>query len=103
MTIERILQNEIEDSKIWYDREKDRSTYKRNLKKRIELMIWVLENMDNDGTDICKIIESKMDGILNKIKKTDSIFEMDLLDSELRILNWILYQVSSNEIERFDS
>lgn len=32
-------------------------------------------------------------------KKTDSIFEMDPLDSELRILNWILYQVSSNEIK----
>jgi hypothetical protein len=64
---------------------------------RIELMIWVLENMNNHGTDICKIIESRLNEIINKIKKTDSIFELDPLDSELRILNWILYQVCSND------
>jgi hypothetical protein len=64
---------------------------------RIELMIWVLENMNNHGTDICKIIESRLNEIINKIKKTDSIFELDPLDSELRILNWILYQVCSNK------
>ena len=96
---EQILQNEIKDSKIWYDREKEKSTYKRDLKKRIELMIWVLENMNNDGTDICKIIESRMNEIITKIKKTEGIFELDPLDNELRILNWILYQVCSNEIE----
>jgi hypothetical protein len=44
-----------------------------------------------------KIIESRMDEIITKIKKTDSIFELDPLDSELRILNWILYQVCNNE------
>ena len=92
-----MLQKEIQDSKIWYDREKDESTYKRDLKKRIELMIWVLENMNNGGTDICKILESRMDEIIIKIKKTESIFELDPLDSELRILNWILYQVCNNE------
>ena len=97
-----VLQKEIQDSKIWIERDKDESTYKRDLKKRIELMIWVLENMKNDGTDICKIIESRMDDILTKIKKTDSIFELDPLDSELRILNWILYQVSSNEIKKYN-
>jgi hypothetical protein len=52
--------------------------------------------MHNPNTDICKIIESKMDEILIKIKKTNNIFDMDPLDSELRILIWILYQVSSN-------
>ena len=103
MSLEQTLQKEIEDSKKWMERDKDESTYKRDLKKKIELMIWVLENMNNDSADICKIIESKMDEILGKIKKTDSIFELDPLDSELRILNWILYQVSSNEIKRFDS
>jgi hypothetical protein len=101
MGIEQTLEKDIQESKRWVDTAE--GVYKRDLITRIELINWVLENMDNDGTDICKIIESKMDGILNKIKKTDSIFEMDLLDSELRILNWILYQVSSNEIERFDS
>jgi hypothetical protein len=38
-----------------------------------------------------------MDEIITKIKKTDNIFELDPLDSELRILNWILYQVCSNK------
>jgi hypothetical protein len=39
------LQNEIEESK-WLDVEKDDSTYKRDLQKRIELMNWVLEKMN---------------------------------------------------------
>ena len=54
---------------------------------------------NEDGDDICKIIESRMDEIITKIKKTDNIFELDPLDSELRILNWILYRVCSNEIK----
>ena len=99
MTVEQILQKEIEDSKKWMERDKDESTYKRDLKKRIELINWVLENMQNPNTNICKKIESRMDEILIKIRKTNSVFEMDPLDSELRILNWILYQVSSNEIQ----
>ena len=95
MRTEQILNKELEESQLWLSREKDESTYKRDLKKRIELINWVLENMKNPNTNICKLIESKMDEILIKIKKTNSIFEMDPLDSELRILNWILYQVSS--------
>lgn len=95
--IEQVLQKEILDSKKWIERDKDESTYKRDLKKRIELINWVLENMQNPNNNICKIIESKMDEILIRIKKTDSIFELDPLDSELRILNWILYQVCSNK------
>jgi hypothetical protein len=95
MTIQQILQEEIQESKRWIDTAE--GVYKRDLSKRIELMIWVLEKMKNDGTDICKIIESRMDEIVTKIRKTDSIFELDPLDSELRILNWILYQVCSNE------
>jgi hypothetical protein len=98
--IEQTLQEEIKESKRWIDKAK--GVYKRDLSKRIELMIWVLENMKNDGTDICKIIESRMDEIINKIKKTESIFELDPLDSELRILNWILYQVCSNEIKNLN-
>ena len=67
-------------------------------------MIWVLENMKNDGTDICKIIESRMDEIIIiKIIKTDSIFELDPLDSEWRILNWILYHVCSNTEKNFEN
>jgi len=32
----------------------------------------------------------------------DSIFEADPLDSEVRILDWILYIVCSNEIKMFE-
>jgi hypothetical protein len=91
MGIQQTLQDEIQESRRWVD--KAEGVYKRDLGKKIELMIWVLDNMKNDGTDICKIIESRMDEIITKIKKTDNIFELDPLDSELRILNWILYHV----------
>jgi hypothetical protein len=43
-----------------------------------------------------------MNEIIVKINKTDSIFEADSLDSELRILDWILYQVCSNKIKEFE-
>lgn len=33
MTVEQELQTEIDESKKWLDREKDESTYKRDLKK----------------------------------------------------------------------
>jgi len=46
MTVEQILLQEIEESKMRYDREKDECTYKRDLRKRIELINWVLENME---------------------------------------------------------
>ena len=45
MTVDQILQQEIRDSELWFSREKDESTYKRDLKKRIDLINWVLENM----------------------------------------------------------
>ena len=97
MTVEQILQKEIKDARIWYEREKDESTYKRDLKKRIELINWVLESMKTSNTKICEIIESRMIEITKKINKTGSIFEADPLHSELRILDWILYQVCSND------
>jgi hypothetical protein len=40
-----------------------------------------------------------MDEIVKEINKRDSVIEQDSLDSELRILDWILYQVCSNEIK----
>jgi len=92
--IEQILQEEIKESKRWVD--KAEGVYRRDLAMRIELVNWVLENMKNPDNNICKKIESRMDEIIIKIKKTDSICELDPLDSELRILNWILYQICSN-------
>jgi hypothetical protein len=40
MTLEQTLQNEIKESNRWNEIEKDESTYKRDLKKRIELINW---------------------------------------------------------------
>jgi hypothetical protein len=96
------LQDEIEDAKTWIDREKDESTYKRNLRKRVELINWVLEKMKSPDVSICEIIETRMNEIIDEFNKTDSIFEADPLDSELRILDWILYLVCSNEIKKFE-
>lgn len=86
MNAQQTLQKEIEESKTWLSREKEESTYKRNLKKRIELINWVLENMKNPDIQICNLIESKMNEIILTINKTYSIFESDKLHNELRIL-----------------
>ena len=93
MSIEQILQNEIKDSKRWIEVEKEESTYKRNLKKRVELINWTLDNMKNSDTDICSVIETRMNEIILKINQTHEIFEADILHGELRILGWIFYQV----------
>ena len=100
MTVEQILHKEIEESRASLDRENEETTYKRDLQKRIELLNWVLENMKNPNIYICALIESKMNEIILKINQTYSIIEGDKLHSELRILDWILYQVCSNEIKR---
>jgi hypothetical protein len=102
MTIEQTLLQEIEESKRWLNLEKDESTYKQDLQKRIELIYWVLENMNNPDTPICEIIESKMYEILDKINQIDDAIEADPLHSELRILDWILYQVCRNENKKFE-
>ena len=97
MTVEQILQYEINDSKRWLDLETEETTYKRDLQKRIELINWVLENMKNPNIYICDLIESKMNELIETINKTYSILEADKLHSELWILDWILYQVCINK------
>ena len=97
MDAQQTLLKEIEDSKMWYDREKDDNTYKRDLAKRVEIINWVLENMKNPDINICALIESKTNELIDEINKKDSIIEQDPLDSEVRILDWILYQVCINE------
>jgi hypothetical protein len=89
MSIQQTLQKEIEESKWWLLIEKDDSTYKHELQKRIELINWVLENLKNPDIPICDKIESQMNEIILAINKTQSIFESDTLHSELRILDWI--------------
>lgn len=100
MNVEQTLLKEIEDSKRWFDIEKDESTYKRDLAKRIELINWVLENMKNADILICDRVESRMSEIILSINQTHSIFDANKLHCELRILDWIFYQVYSNEIKK---
>jgi len=69
MSIEQRLQNEIQESKRWIEIEKEDTTYKRNLAKRIELTNWVLENMNNPDIPICDNIESRMNEIIDKINE----------------------------------
>jgi len=59
ITIERVLQIEITESKKWFDRDSDDTTYKRDLEKRIELINWVLENMKNAHVQICNLLNLK--------------------------------------------
>ena len=70
VTVEQILQKEIEDSKRWIDRKKDESTYKRDLKKRLELINWVLDNIKKQDLRICELIETKMNEIIDEFNKT---------------------------------
>lgn len=102
MGIEQTLLQEIEGSKRWLNLEKDESTYKRDLAKRIELLNWVLENMKNPDIQICNLIESKMNEIIDTVNKMDSAIEADPLHRDLRILDWILYQVCCNEIKKVE-
>ena len=97
MTPDQILLQEIKDSELWLSRTHEESTYKRDLKKRIELINWVLENMKNPEVEICSLLESRMNETIQEINKTDSVFEADKLHSELRILDWIFYQVCINK------
>ena len=97
MMLEQVLQKEIEDSQRWLNLEKDESTYKRDLAKRIELINWVLENMKNQDISICDLMESKMNETILKINQTYDIFEADILHSELRILDYLFYQVCKDQ------
>ena len=53
--------------------------------------------MKNPDIQICILIESRINEIILAINKTYSIFESDKLHSELRILEWIFYQVCVNK------
>ena len=68
--------------------------------QRIELVNRVLETMNNPDILVCEMIETRMNEIIDKINQMDSIIEANPLHSELRILDWILYQVCSNEIKK---
>ena len=93
MGIEQILQNEVYESQRALNGPNDDTIYRRDQSKRIELLNRVLENMKNPNIQICAVIESKMNEIIDAIKEKHSIIEQDPLVSESRILDWIFYQV----------
>lgn len=82
MTVEQILQKEINKSKRSLDLQTEESTYKRDPQKRIELLSWTLENMKNSDIYICALIETKMNEIIDILKQTDSVLEAGPLHSE---------------------
>jgi hypothetical protein len=100
MGIEQVLQSEIHEDERRVD--KAEGVYKRDLAKRVELINWVLDNMKNQELKICEIIESRINQTIDKINKTNSIFEADPLDSELRILDYLLYLVCRNEVKNIE-
>lgn len=99
MNVQQTLQSEIQDAKRWLNVQKEENTYRRDLRKRIELINWVLENMKDPGINICALIETKINGLIDEINEKDSIIESDPLDSEVRILDWILYIVCSDKLK----
>ena len=98
--IEQLLQNEIQESQRALDGPNDDIIYRRDRSLRIELINWTLDKMKDPNIQICAVIESKINEIIDDINKKDSIIERDPLDSELRILDWILYQVCMDELKR---
>ena len=69
LLLDEILQQEIKDSELWLSRTHEESTYKRDLKKRIELINWVLGNTKNPNVEICGLVESRMNDTIQEIKK----------------------------------
>ena len=69
MSIQQTLQVEIKDAQKWLKAQKEESTYRRDLRKRIELINWVLEEMKNPDTNICALIETRINQIIDEINK----------------------------------
>jgi len=106
MNVDQVLLQEIKDSEISLSRTYEESVYKRDLKKKIDLINWVLKNMKNPNIEICSLLEARINETIQEINKKNSIVEADPLDSELRILDWIFYQVCfsmQNENNRMNS
>ena len=102
MTIEQTLLHDIEESQRQLNGPNDDTIYRRDHSKRIELINWVLDNMKNPDIQICAVIESKMNEIINSINEKHYIIEQDPLDSELRILDWIFYQVCKDQQKNWE-
>jgi hypothetical protein len=58
--------------------------------------------MKNPNIQICSLIESRMNETIREINKTGSIFDSDKLHCELRILDWIFYQVCKDQQKNWE-
>jgi hypothetical protein len=79
MTVEQTLLRDIEESQRALNGPNDDTIYRRDHSKRIELINWVLDNMKNPDIQICAVIESKMNKIIDELNKKHSIIEQDPL------------------------
>ena len=68
MNVQLTLLKEIEESQRWLRVQKE-STYRRDLKKRIELINSVLEQMKKPDINICALLETKINGLIGKINE----------------------------------
>jgi hypothetical protein len=73
VSIQQTLEKEIEDAQKWLKVEKPESTYRRDLRKRIELINWVLEEMKKSDIFICEVIEARMNQLIDKVNQMGSI------------------------------
>jgi hypothetical protein len=71
MGVNHTLQKEL---KVWVilDREKEESTYERDLRERIELLNWVIGNIKHSRCEVCDLIETRMNEFILKINESDS-------------------------------
>jgi hypothetical protein len=69
MNVQLTLLKEIEESQRWLRVQKEESTYRRDLKKRIELINSVLEQMKKPDINICALLETKINGLIGKINE----------------------------------
>ena len=82
MNVEQTLQSEIQYSNRWIECTQEDNTYKRNPKKRIELINQASEDMKNPDFQICALLETRMNKIIDEINKKDSnLLTQDLLVS----------------------
>ena len=97
MNIEQTLQNDIQDAPRWLNLEKDESTYKSESCQKDWINKLGLESMKNPNVQICELMESRLNQIILKINQEHDIFEADKLHSELRILDYLFYQVCKDK------
>jgi len=68
MSIEQTLLNEIDESQRALNGPNDDIIYKRDQSIRIESIKWVLERMKDRNIQICAVIESKINEIIERDK-----------------------------------